>query len=112
MSEELKPCPYCGETVSQKDVCDDGNFLAVYCPNCSMRGPYAYRPEHDAVAMWNALPRKLRWTREKPTKDGWYWHDQGLGFGIVIEYVDMEIGPTGGVLEDEMWAGPIPEPKD
>ena len=108
--EEMKSCPYCG--CQKMDVFPTlvRVFFAVRCAACRMYGPHAGN-EDCAVERWNALPRRLRWTKEKPTKNGWYWHHQGASFGTVIEFVDMEIGPTGGVLEDEMWAGPIPEPE-
>ena len=125
MEEELKPCPFCGgrgEIRQERDkyistfnettrMTKIAQALSVHCEKCEMQGPVSIGKD-KAIAAWNALPRRVKWTREKPTQEGWYWHHQGLGFGTVIEYIDLEIGIPGGVLEDELWAGPIPEPEE
>ena len=54
MSEELQPCPYCGDampTVSRVGKCH-----TVEC-GCGMTGPYCDE-SIEAVAAWNALPRR------------------------------------------------------
>lgn len=74
----------------------------------------------------------MKWTKEKPTVKGWYWHknhnerakvvevfkfkprgqcdDKILGFDYLRDY-----GGTKGELVSSntgMWAGPIPEPRE
>ena len=110
MSKALKKCPYCGKS-DHLSVIDHGIEYLVEC-SCGARGPSAPWSREDAVNAWNALRREVCWTKEKPSVCGWYWHHQGASFGTVVEYVDPEIGIPGGVLEDEMWAGPIPMPAD
>lgn len=116
MSEELKPCPACGSD-DVTVVCDSGSTFAVLCVSCVMRGP-RYEDPQDAVEAWNALPRKLRFSREKPSKDGkWYWYrdtegEPAIGFlrdgcltflGGSYVYIDNAPGE---------FAGPIQEPEE
>lgn len=106
MEEELKPCPACGSiSISlayTKPVC------YCVCSYCNMYGPESMSQE-EAKAAWNALPRRLKWTNEKPTQEGWYWHHIPPAFGTVIEYYDPEISDSETIGE---WAGPIPEPEE
>ena len=111
MAEELKPCPSCGATdvflKEQKPV------FFVACAYCSMQGPETLRKK-GAIAEWNALPRKLPWTKEKPTVEGMYWCR-------CIDPCRRIAGPantmyyTPGCKLIEMYdefAGPIPEPEE
>jgi len=61
------------------------------------------------------------WTKEKPTKEGWYWWRSGDIVGIhVLEFDGDEGGElvcmtTDGDTIEEMggeWAGPLPEPRE
>lgn len=123
MSEELKPCPACGSTsislASTKPVC------YCVCSYCNMYGPEAMRQE-EAIAAWNALPRRLRWTKEHPTKEGWYWYrdkvtepimslittlDHQLVMNAYRRYQNALIDRLDGEYDEE-WAGPIPDPEE
>lgn len=104
---EVKPCPYCGCQKVEVFPTFASGFFAVRCYACHIYGPHSEK-EDCAIERWNALPRRLRWTREKPTKEGWYWHHVPPAFGTVIEYYDPEIAGTETTGE---WAGPIPEPE-
>ena len=105
MSEiTLEPCPHCHNKNIDYWNEDEGFF---YCGKCGLFGPLS----HDkilAADRWNALPRRLRWTKERPTQEGWYWHHIPPAFGSVIEYYDPEIAGPETTGE---WAGPIPEPE-
>ena len=68
----------------------------------------------------DAMPRRLRWTKEKPTAPGWYWFRSGeQGFPRFIVFIKgfskrgllLTSGNKRCYLEGE-WAGPIPEPEE
>jgi hypothetical protein len=57
----------------------------------------------------------LKWSTNKPDRNGWYWkYGPGYG-GITIEHVEIrhnEIWADGVKVDDGwMWAGPIPLPE-
>lgn len=111
MSEELKPCPGCGEKgLLEIFGYSSASSFAICCGDCGMRSPTTGRTKSEAITIWNALPRRLRWTKEKPTKQGWYWcrhEDGGIHIGCFMAARDYP-GYGEGVIE---WAGPIPEPE-
>lgn len=104
MPEKLKPCPACG---ARRNV--DIIPGQVVCWDCLCRGSSRHRTD-DAVKQWNALPRRLRWTKEPPKDPGWYWiRDYGKRIHIVDVGCDMtEYEPQ----PHREWAGPIPEPEE
>lgn len=79
------------------------------------------------VLKWPIMPqRRLRWTREKPTQEGWYWYrdkvtepimslittlDHQLVMNAYRRYQNAFIDRLDGEYDEE-WAGPIPEPED
>jgi len=121
--EELKPCPFCGCTAVEIFPTLARGIFAVRCAACHMYGPHSEN-EDCAVERWNALPRRLRWTREKPKEDGFYWcrfrHPNVLQQLIAMVLVNAKgrYGITVGSSDahdidsyDGEWAGPIPEPE-
>lgn len=109
MSEELKPCPACGSCVLKVNH----YTCIVECQSCGLRGPF---DRESPEKVWNALPRKLRWTRERPTKEGWYWYKHDDGQRIIGRLFHGGLHFPGGnfnSLKDMPgeWAGPIPEPE-
>ncbi len=51
MSEQLKPCPFCG--YDEPRLLSQAYVIKVYCPNCGASGPgYAFKTE-KAIAGWN-----------------------------------------------------------
>lgn len=65
----------------------------------------------------------MKWTNNKPTKEGWYWYDPDGGFpekrmiyfvdndlDLWIDHHDYEFFPISEF--DGKWAGPIPEPDE
>ena len=102
---EFKPCPACG---SEAVITGCGGLRAI-CKNwdCQMTGPRKMDRD-NAAAVWNALPRPLRWTNEPPTEAGWYWF-RNLSKPQIVH--------TSGIKNrkphpaDE-WAGPIQEPEE
>ena len=124
MSEPLKRCPYC-DCKTEVDV----NSAQLVCLKCGLAGPAVSGQGDDctaAIAAWNALPRRLRWTREKPTEEGWYWYrdkvtepimslittlDHKLVMNAYRRYQNALIDRLDGEYDEE-WAGPIPEPED
>lgn len=109
-SIQLASCPHCGNT--QIDFWDEADDF-YYCEKCGLCGPRA----HDkilAADRWNALPRRLPWTQEKPTVEGMYWCRcidpcrRIAGPANVMYYTH---GCTLIEMYDE-FAGPIPEPEE
>ena len=116
MTEELKSCPHCGNTLI--DYWDEANGF-YYCKDCGLCGPRA-KDKAEAAKKWNGLPRKLKWTKEKPTQNGWYWYK---GCDGIKDIVDVDIkednvsfmdfpGAQSLELMNGEWCGPIPEPED
>jgi len=120
MEEELKilPCPFCGNNEIQWW---NKPYEFYHCNRCGMDGPTA-TDKILAADRWNGLPRRLRWTREKPTVPEFYWYksDGGvLEIGMTFEvhgksYVHFAGEEDAHLLElvDGWWAGPIPEPEE
>ncbi len=55
MSEELKPCPFCGNSIIgfNEDKAVYGNkWSFADCPACGVRGPFGLGKE-DGVNKWN-----------------------------------------------------------
>ena len=110
MPEKLKPCPACGTPGDTLEVypVKDG-FYQVGCRDCFMRGTRLLSPD-KAIKAWNALPRRLRWSKEPPKEPGWYWvRDYGKRIHIVDVGCDMTEYEPQPYRE---WAGPIPEPEE
>ena len=125
MSEELKPCPICGG--SYLSICDHGGMVhheyRIECNYCGCSCQTGVRTKEEAIAAWNALPRRLRWTKEKPTTCDFYWYrSEGGSIEIGIVYADVignlcihfagEEEPHLLELVDGEWAGPLLEPEE
>lgn len=129
MPEKLKPCPPCGTPGDTLEVypVKDG-FYQVGCWDCFMRGTRLLSPD-KAIKAWNALPRRLRWTKEPPKDPGWYWHEENHEgkhpahvFRVVTSTKETGIyvrffGQPADVIHkidhiSGKWAGPIPEPEE
>lgn len=56
MTEELKPCPFCGEEarVEKLNLGKQGLFRVI-CPNC-LTATHLREEKNNAVAEWNARP--------------------------------------------------------
>jgi len=134
MSEGLKECPNCG---SHKVTCEygwnmgtphpDGRF--VMCEDCGLSGVFDLN-EGYVIASWNSLPRKLKWTKNKPTVSGWYWwrFEENIVPHMVYVVLESVLRPVekdrwlilypNSTEEFEVetrggeWSGPIPEPED
>ena len=115
-TEELKllPCPHCGHPATLWAV-DMSEGVYVFCDGCGMRGPLTEEmTEHEAVAAWNALPRRtLRWSREFPTQPGKYWHRNNYLAPHVTNVDTAFIKRAASVenVDNEEFAGPLPEPE-
>lgn len=117
MSEELKPCPACGNPDVMVRI---DTKVAVYCSMCGMCGPCAPIQDEDyVIRQWNALPRALEWTDEPPKVPGDYWlRYKSAG---KTAWSPTHIVPILGALNNcsvpeewtaVEWAGPIPEPRE
>lgn len=124
MSEGLKllPCPNCGNPYPAFSRTPGEGHYCI-CKRCGMRGPLA-DDRAPAFAAWNALPRHLRWTKDKPTEPGFYFFLKDSRFGVVIVGIDGKdlyavfdgtywpIDEFGHGAAAMKWAGPIPEPEE
>ena len=107
----LLPCPMCGDDSVGYYYDEDENereLCSICCRNCQFETKQ-FRSEKMAEHTWNTMPRNLKWTKEPPTKEGWYWHHVNPSFGTVIEFFDPELS-DGKFHEGDDWAGPIPMP--
>jgi len=57
MSEELKPCPFCGGDAEVNEI--DDEYLSS-CSECSANLGF-FETEHDAITAWNT--RVEKWLR-------------------------------------------------
>lgn len=117
---ELKPCPYCGETKLLFENAELEPQAFVTCRRCGMVGPMRME-EIDAVTAWNALPCALVWTTEAPTQKGqYYWGQAQNGMAMIVEILEvcgeLQAFLAGNERECPLsdfyaWAGPIPTPQ-
>lgn len=59
MSEELKPCPFCGGKDLEKEVIDgiEGMIYRVSCPHCANTMPMTVDTSmEEAIRIWNTRP--------------------------------------------------------
>jgi len=68
MSDNLKPCPCCGEDMAR--VINDNDFFRVRCDYCGLQTEVNYKDEKGAIDSWNM--RSSNWHTETPTEEGWY----------------------------------------
>ena len=62
MSDELKPCPFCGGKAKLKTYGDRDVFWAE-CPKCYVKMPMVWEQE-KAIRAWNTRVEKVcRWTQ-------------------------------------------------
>jgi hypothetical protein len=75
--QELKPCR-CGKSdveVYAIHTSDDKNMWSVCCNHCNSHMKY-FRTKAEAIAAWNQYVAPVpapQWTKEPPSKEGWYW---------------------------------------
>lgn len=65
---------------------------------------------------------QMNWTKNKPTVPGWYWingpgHCKEIvfvsrdSFGLIIQYVGLDIIETPDQYPEDYWYGPITPPE-
>ena len=73
MSNELKPCPFCGGKAELKNDLQD----RVVCTDCRANGPY-FLTSNDAIEAWNTRAErtcKNRGSYKGCSECGWYLND-------------------------------------
>ena len=128
MPIKILPCPYCGNKEPELEILPTTDCRQrIMCRECITIGPLIIGEDFEAVRIqaieaWNALPRRLRWTKERPTEEGVYWYrDEFLTpFTLTRVFRDREkkmkvygvriIGTLNLYEMPGEWAGPIPEP--
>ena len=110
----LLSCPHCGKPATLWAV-DMSGGVYVFCDNCGMRGPVTEEmTEHAAIAAWNALSRRLKWTQEEPTVEGMYWCRCIDPCRRIAGPANIMYYTPGCTLIDmyDEFAGPLPEPEE
>lgn len=125
-SFQLKPCPACGASVriTGGDEWYNRHEFWICCENkecgCVRVGD---TEREECIRRWNALPRALNWTKEPPTKEGWYWlkwpggsvevvrlvEHLGVDFTVCYHY-SVYTERLSDLDKRIMWAGPLQEP--
>ena len=65
----------------------------------------------------------MKWTKERPTKPGWYWMRAGCDYprSVVqvyemsgeLRYTDLDLNESRFIVtSDKEWAGPVVEPDE
>ena len=116
MQIKLKSCPNCDNT--QIDYWDEADGF-YYCEPCGLCGPRA-KDRTEAASKWNSLPRKLKWTKEKPKEHGWYRVKIPTKDITIVLIKNEMIETIGGryILHEfcrdlyQLWSDPIPEPTE
>lgn len=102
MSEELKSCPSCGSNTIRLFSSIQTDNLFFGCDECDMAGPQK-RTKEEAVAAWNALPRRIRFSKETPETPGLYlWRFNRKAKVVLLEILEGIHPECGGE-----WAGPL-----
>ena len=85
--------------------------------NCHVDIGVWHEDEDEAIRMWNALPRTMRWTKEPPTETGIYWFRRGdISMVVKVYRENGELlvlyhgNDEDWDLPEGEWAGPIQEP--
>lgn len=94
MSEELKPCPICGEAMNlaiMNNQWAPGKLYYVQCLSgmCINGKSIAHESVETAVSAWNALPRALVWTTDVPREPGFYYAEHI--YGDNMEYINISV---------------------
>ena len=120
MSEGLrlspKACPLCGNKNIGRHFRQFSKTEWEYeCGKCGL-STGKYQSKEEAIAVWNSLPRKPKWTKKKPKKQGYYWYRPINSLAHKPEPASIVYYIQGSDLTDNMrygeWFGPIPEPDD
>ena len=53
MSDELKPCPFCGAVPTAHHIYNRGDREFVRCPTCLAHGPWVNINNTCPIAAWN-----------------------------------------------------------
>lgn len=116
---KLKPCPACN---GQAEMGYESACFYVYCTHCNTCGATEMDISPDAkeqaAEAWNALPRRLQWTTETPTENGWYIFQERRNRRLCCVIDGKVTGFAFGLCKVEdlrgrgQWAGPIPEPQE
>ena len=66
MSEELKPCPFCGSSgITLMEEVAESSEWSVCCWDCDVTGPQ-FEDAPDAIAHWNTRPESVLVATGKP----------------------------------------------
>ena len=106
-----KSCPMCGSKKYRHFRQFSKTEWGYECGKCGL-STGKYSSKEEAIIAWNYLPRKLKWTNERPTQEGWYWCREKNSMLDKYELIGVihwsKYG--GGFNTSQEFAGPIPLP--
>lgn len=63
MTEELKPCPFCGGKAKIVNIgdCDGSDFYMIVCTKCTTSTSFGFksRTKLDVIKAWNRRTKKV-----------------------------------------------------
>lgn len=85
MSNELKPCPFCG---GEAVLCENTDYAYVYCKECGSQTDESHGTAGAAVAAWNTRAERTCHLERIPYEPGEY---EGMRCSV-CKTVDLEMG--------------------
>ena len=107
MSEQIKPCPFCGEA---EEIDESGMPMGskwVHCYKCGAEGPSKSDCSH--IAKWNAAHNSPEWRSEPPDKPGLWISARNNSYtdAQFATEVDILEKPARLIRLGALWCGPF-----
>ncbi|MBO7330062.1 MAG: Lar family restriction alleviation protein [Lentisphaeria bacterium] len=112
MSEELKPCPFCGQDVSIGPVDDCTHYWYVCCEDCDITR-FIFGSKQESIKIWNTRPaedalkaevERLTQALEAIAKNAEFWDDWDDSLAVIYRICRRALSDnpdTGEGVEDE-----------
>jgi hypothetical protein len=94
MSEELKPCPFCGGQPKPVHLNTNGEWVVWHACKTNLLTCWTFRTKSDAITAWNARHDDKGLIKALEEICGTTCVD---GYGKVIEIADAALGKYKGV---------------
>lgn len=113
MSEELKPCPFCGgEAATKSTIYGYGERYEAYCTKCYI-GLDLFESEEDAIKAWNKRATDWIPVEERlPEESGFYFVTADFGEQVSTAncHFDKKIEKWWATMYEVIAWMPLPEP--